>query len=111
MSRDINDIYKKIDQSHKELYEQENHIEKDLGEIANNQGKILQDIAEIKKQVKDIGFKVELMLQILNNFTVMLAEEDDGDEEDYNDNDWSSEESEDLDDYENNDWSNGEDES
>lgn len=68
MSREFDDIYKKIDQSHKELYKQDEEITKD-------QSKILKEISDIKKQVKSISLKVDMMLEILNNFTIMLSEE------------------------------------
>jgi len=76
MSRDFDDIYKKIDQSHKDLYKKDNEISKD-------QDKMMKDIVEIKKEVKDIAFKVDTMLEILNSFTIMLAEDDEDLEENY----------------------------
>jgi hypothetical protein len=76
MSKDYNDIYKKIDQSHKELYKKDSEISKD-------QEKMIKDIAEIKREIKDITFKVDTMLDILNNFTIMLAEDDEDLEENY----------------------------
>lgn len=83
MSRDFDDIYKKIDQSHKELYKQDSNISKDLDLVNKNQEKILKEISDIKKEVKDITFKVDTMLEILNSFTIMLAEDDESIEEDY----------------------------
>ena len=76
MSRDFDDIYKKIDQSHKDLYSNDKEISKD-------QDKMRKDILEIKKEVKDIAFKVDTMLEILNSFTIMLAEDDEDLEENY----------------------------
>lgn len=77
MPKDLDDIYKKIDQSHKELSKQDDELSKDLNSVGKNNEKLLKEVAEVKKQVKDIEFKVDLMLEILNNFTIMLAEEDD----------------------------------
>lgn len=105
MSRDFDDIYKKIDQSHKELYKQETDISKEVDVINKNQDKIIKDIIDIKKQIKDINYKVDLMLEILNNFTVMLTEEEEEDCEDYSspydsDQTWVPEDSdENLDDH------------
>lgn len=65
MSKDINDIYKKIEQSNKD------------------QDKMIKDIIDIKKEIKDIAFKVDTMLEILNSFTIMLAEDDEDLEENY----------------------------
>jgi hypothetical protein len=70
---------------------------------------VIKDILEIKKQIKDISFKVDLMLEILNNFTIMLAEEEDEDSYD-SDQTWVPEEYEDEDNDEDN-WGNSQDES
>lgn len=114
MSRDFDDIYKKIDQSHKELYKQDNMISKDLNNIDKNQEKILLEIKELKKEIKTIGFKVDMMLEILNNFTIMLAEEEGDDDNDIYEFDsgdtWVPSDSEDEEDAED-DWSSREDES
>jgi regulator of replication initiation timing len=75
MSKEFDDIIKKIDQSDKSLFRDITNLEKD-------HDKILKEISDVKKQVKDISFKVDMMLEILNNFTIMLAE----DEEDLEDN-------------------------
>lgn len=76
MSRDFDDIYKKIDQSHKDLYSNDKEMSKD-------QEKMRKDILEIKKEVKNIATKVDTMLEILNSFTLMLAEDDEDLEENY----------------------------
>jgi seryl-tRNA synthetase len=75
MSKEFDDVIKKINQSDKLFFRDITNLEKD-------HEKILKDINDIKKQVKDISFKVDLMLEILNNFTIMLAEEGDEDLED-----------------------------
>jgi seryl-tRNA synthetase len=82
MSRDFDDIYKKIDQSHKELYKQDNAMSRDINNLDKNQEKILSEIKDLKKEIKNITFKVDMMLEILNNFTIMLAEEEDHEDED-----------------------------
>jgi|694.fasta_scaffold91686_3 seryl-tRNA synthetase len=113
MSRDFDDIYKKIDQSHKELYKQDSAISRDISNIDKNQEKILSEIKDLKKEVKNIGFKVDMMLEILNNFTIMLAEEGEEDEDTYefdSGDTWVPKDSEDEEDAED-DWSNREDES
>ena len=112
MSRDFDDIYKKIDQSHKELYKQDSAISRDISNIDKNQEKILSEIKDLKKEVKNIGFKVDMMLEILNNFTIMLAEEGEEDEDTYefdSGDTWVPSDSEDED--EEDDWSSKEDES
>lgn len=106
MSRDFDDIRKKIDQSHKDLYKQEEAIAKDINHLDKNQDKMLKEIADIKKEVKDIAFKVDTMLDILNSFTIMLAEDDEDLEENYTNNydddesgSWVPEQDEDWSDY------------
>lgn len=88
MSREFDDIRKKIDQSHNELY--------DMGDI-----NLVKELYEIKKEVKDIAFKVDTMLEILNNFSIMLVEDDEDMEENYvsDEDGWASEQEEDWDDY------------
>ena len=77
MPKDLDDIYKKVDISAKEL-----------NSLGKDQDKIHKEILDIKKQIKDISFKVDAMLEILNNFTIMLAEDDEDLEENYDfDND------------------------
>jgi hypothetical protein len=76
MSKDFDDIIKKIDQSDKSLFRDITNLEKD-------HDKILKEISDVKKQVKDISFKVDMMLEILNNFTIMLAEDDEDLEDNY----------------------------
>lgn len=61
-------------------------------------------IAKINKQLKDIDNKINLILEILNNFTIMLLEEEEGNEEslDY-DQDWIPEQSESWNSYDDDD--------
>lgn len=95
MSRDFDDIRKKIDQSYKDL--------------DKNQDKILKEITDIKKQVRDIGFKVDMMLEILNNFTIMLSEDDEELEDNYDTYESWVPDEESY--YDEDNWSDGEDES
>ena len=83
MPKDLDDIYKKIDQSHKDLEKKDDSIMKDVGYLSKDHEKIMKEINDVKKQVKDISFKVDAMLEILNNFTIMLAEDDEDLEENY----------------------------
>ena len=54
----------------------------------SDQSDIVKEINDIKKEVKDISYKVDLMLEILNNFTIMLAEEEDNIEDYDSDESW-----------------------
>ena len=47
-----------------------------------DQSNLIKEINEIKKEVNDISYKVDLMLEILNNFTIMLSEEEEVDDYD-----------------------------
>jgi seryl-tRNA synthetase len=90
MSKEFDDVIKKINQSDKLFFRDITNLEKD-------HEKIIKEINDVKKQVKDISFKVDMMLEILNNFTIMLAEDDEDLEENYefdNDGDehWASKE-------------------
>lgn len=67
---------------------------------SKDQDKILKEINAVKKEVKDIAFKVDMMLEILNNFTIMLAEEEDEYADDDSDESWIPEQQEDWNSYE-----------
>lgn len=104
MSREFDDIRKKIDQSHKDLYKQDLENSKDLDSVRKNQDKLIKDIGDIKKEVRDIAFKVDTMLDILNSFTIMLAEDDEDLEDNYDiDESWVPDEDD--------EWNNKEDDS
>ena len=77
MPKDLDDIYKKVIISGREL-----------NSLGKDQDKLYKEVLDIKKQIKDITFKVDAMLEMLNNFTIMLAEDDEDLEENYDiDND------------------------
>jgi hypothetical protein len=99
MPKDLDDIYKKLDQNNKSGQKDSDEIIRTVNGIEKNNDKMLKEIGEIKKEVKNIAFKVDTMLEILNNFTIMLAqadyEDDDEDEEDYDsDESWVPKEEE-----------------
>lgn len=90
MSRDFNDISKRIDQSNKDLHKEESELVKALIVLNKDQEKSTKDISGIKKQIKDISNKIDLILDILQNFTIMLEEEEEElEDEEYYDNDSS----------------------
>jgi len=64
--------------------------------MLNNFDELVADIVSIKQEVKDISYKVDLLLEIMNSFTVMLAESDEDEEsEDYDlDESWVPKEEE-----------------
>lgn len=69
MSKEFDDIIKKINQSDKLFF-------KDITNLEKDHDKIIKEVGDLKKQIKDISFKVDMMLEILNNFTIMLSEDD-----------------------------------
>lgn len=69
MSKEFDDIIKKINQSDKLFF-------KDITNLEKDHDKIIKEIGDLKKQIKDLSFKVDMMLEILNNFTIMLSEDD-----------------------------------
>jgi seryl-tRNA synthetase len=77
MSRDFDNIIKEISKSHKELHNVEHKFSKeilDLGkDIANNN----KEIIAIKKEIKDIGNKIDNVLEILNTLIVFIEESSD----------------------------------
>lgn len=82
MSKEFDDIRKKIDQSNKK------------------DEKLIKEISDIKKEVKNIAFKVDTMLEILNNFSIMLIEDDKDLEDNYEDEEsWIPEQEEDWNSY------------
>jgi len=84
MPKDLDDVYKKLDQNSKSYQKDNDQLTRAVNMIGKDNDQIIKEIKDIKKQVKDIAFKVDTMLEILNNFTILLAEEDDEDlEENY----------------------------
>lgn len=99
MSRDFDDILKEINKNNRELHSIDSSLSKDISGLQ-------KDITLIKKEIKSINNKIDLVLEILNNFTIMLLDEEGEDTNDLGDYDpdqtWVPEED---------DWSNHEDES
>jgi seryl-tRNA synthetase len=95
MSKDFDNIMKEINKNHKELYQVDSRVNKELESLNKDIGVIKKDIASIKIQIRDINHKMDTMLEILNNFTLMFLAEDDGVE----DNEWTPYDNYGLDDY------------
>ena len=83
MLKDLDDIYKKLDQNSKSYQKDNDQLTRAINMIEKNNDQIIKEIKDIKKEVKDIAFKVDTMLEILNNFTILLAEDDEDLEENY----------------------------
>lgn len=90
MSRDIDRIIGDIIK-HQELIDNDNNI------LHKNMNNIYKDIANIKKELTGIDNKIDLILEILNNLTIMVLQEEE--EEEYN-NEWTPEQDEEWNSYE-----------
>lgn len=98
MSKDFDDILKEINKNNKELHNMDNGISKDMSSIKT-------DIFTLKKELKTLSNKIDLILDILNNLSIMVLEEEEDPDilEDFDsDQTWVPEEDE---------WNNHEDES
>lgn len=82
MSRDFDDIVKRINQSHKELYKQDAEIAKDLTDLTKNQDKILKEIIDLKKDIKNIDSKINEALDIISSLTIMFVDDEEIEDED-----------------------------
>ena len=60
----------------------------------NDQSDLYKDIADLKKEMNDMSYKIDLILEILNNFTIMLSEEDEEVEDYDSDESWVPKEDE-----------------
>lgn len=60
----------------------------------NDQSDLYKDIADLKKEINDMSYKIDLILEILNNFTIMLSEEDEEVEDYDSDESWVPKEDE-----------------
>jgi len=76
MPKDIDDLNKQLDKMSKKMNSNDNLIEKDLVAIYKQNAELSKEISNLKKEVADMAFKIDTMLEILNNFTIMLAEDD-----------------------------------
>ena len=76
MSKEFDEIIKKINQSDKLFFRDITNLEKD-------HEKIIKELAETKKQIKDISFKVDIILEILNNFSLMLSDDKENQQDNY----------------------------
>lgn len=83
MPKDIDDLYKKLDQHNKSCQKDSDQLTRAINVVEKDHDKIIKEINDIKKEMKDIAFKVDTMLEILNNFTILLAEDDEDLEDNY----------------------------
>ncbi len=91
MSRDFDNIAKEIVEVNKELQNLDCNPFKDVRDIKTILTTAVNKIDMMDKRIRLIEEKIDHMFEILNNFTIMLAEEDDDelDEDLYGTKEWN----------------------
>lgn len=75
MSRDYSRIAKEINDSNKELYSKEFDLEKDVSSIK-------KEIAFLRNSIQEINTKVDELIDVMSNLTIMFIDEEESDEDD-----------------------------
>ena len=92
MSRDIDRIITDVIKSQENLDQNDHKIFKDINNIS-------KDISQLKKELQGINNKIDLILEIMNNLTIMVLDEEEEEKENY-DNQWTPEQDEEWNSYE-----------
>ncbi|NBQ16950.1 hypothetical protein EBU24_01395 [bacterium] len=82
MSKDIDNIIKNVISNNKEIHNLDNHISKDIGDLKKS-------IKNIHIQISELDEKINQILEIMNTFSIMLAEEEENDDYDTENHDWT----------------------
>ena len=90
----IDQLRFQLDAIHADLTDQYNTLSKRLDSLVPFNMQIITDLNAAKKAVKDTDEKVDAILEILNNFTIMLQSDESDIEEEYEDQ-WLNNEDED----------------
>jgi uncharacterized protein Yka (UPF0111/DUF47 family) len=102
MQKDINDVFKQLDKSAKNSTEDHKEIIKNIDSLQKEQDKIVKELNNIKKEFLKINDKLDVALEILNSFTIILDEgeedEDFDSDESWVPKEWSPDDDEDEDD-------------
>lgn len=83
MPKDLDYISKQIDKLSKDISGNDKALTRQIVELYKHNTKLAKEISQIKNTIKDIEIKVDAALEILNTFTVMLAEDDEDLEDNY----------------------------
>lgn len=78
MSKNIDDVIKEVMKSNKEIHNMDSHLSKDIGEIKKS-------IKNIENKMKILDQKIEQTIDILNTFTILIADMEDANEADIDD--------------------------
>jgi 50S ribosomal subunit-associated GTPase HflX len=90
MSRDFDHIMKEIMSSNKELQNLDSNPFKDIADNKKHIVTAINKIDAIDKRIRLIEEKIDHMFEILNNFTIMLEEEEQELDEDlYGNKEWN----------------------
>jgi GTPase Era involved in 16S rRNA processing len=89
MSRDFDHIMKEIMSSNKELQNLDSNPFKDIADNKKHIVLAINKIDAIDKRIRLIEEKIDHMFEILNNFTIMLEEEEELDEDLYGNKEWN----------------------
>jgi seryl-tRNA synthetase len=76
MSRDFDNIMKEITKNGKEIHNMDSHISKDINELKRT-------IKSIENRVKLMDDKLNQLINIMNNITIFIGDDEDVDMEDY----------------------------
>jgi prefoldin subunit 5 len=81
MSKDIDNIIKNVISNNKEIHNLDNHISKDIADLKKS-------IKSIHSQINELDEKINQILEIMNTFSIVLAE-DENEEYDTENHDWT----------------------
>lgn len=74
MSKEYNDIIKEVMKAHKDLSNNDDKLHKEYASIQ-------KDFSAIRQDIKAMHKKIDYLIEIMNNLTIMVLEEDDLDDD------------------------------
>lgn len=97
MSREFDNVLKEINKNHKELYQADSKVSREINSVQ-------KDLDALKRDIKSLNNKVDLLLDILNNLTIMVLDEEEiselDDQDEFDSNEGWLPENDDWDNYE-----------
>ena len=83
MPKDLDYISKQIDKISKESVGNTKALTREIVELYKHNLKLAKEVTAIKNNIKSIEEKIDAALDVLNSFTIMLAEDDEDLEDNY----------------------------
>ena len=83
MPKDLDYISKQIDKMSKESAGNTKTLTREIIELYKHNLKLAKEVIAIKSNIKSIEEKIDAALDVLNSFTIMLAEDDEDLEDNY----------------------------